>query len=121
MKQIILSVFAISSGFFAPVIFAADMSVSSIIHDVQTRDKSCSMESSRTSIDHVKIGTAAERNQIQADNEWKRDGIKGKPYLILSTKYQGKLVGAASYGPLSPTVIATEFNTLLKSKICFDY
>jgi hypothetical protein len=69
-------------------------------------------------IDGVKIGTSSDRNQIQTDNGWKRDGMKGKNYLILSTKHKGKLIAAASYGPVAPNAATDEFKVLLKSKIC---
>lgn len=98
--------------------FAADLDAAAAISEVQQADKTCTQGAQKISIDGVKIGTAKERNQIQADNGWKRDGIKGKSYLILSTKQKGKLIAAASFGPVVSSVAADDFKVLLKSKIC---
>ena len=97
---------------------AADMDATSVISMVQASDKSCVQGASKLPIQGLKIGTTAERNQVQADNGGKRDGVKGKNYLVLSTRQKGKLIPIASYGPLESGVTAAQLRALLKSKIC---
>jgi hypothetical protein len=94
------------------------MDAGSVIAEVQQAEKSCTKAAQKLPIHSMKIGTAAERNQVQKDNGWKPDGIKGRNYLILSTKYSGRLMQFASFGPLVPNVTADDFKVLLKSKIC---
>jgi hypothetical protein len=97
---------------------SSDLDAESIIAEVQNADKTCMQGTPKLSIDGMKIGSAAERNQVQKDNGWKLDGIRGKNYLILSTKQKGKLIPFASYGPLTVNASAADFKILLKSKIC---
>lgn len=116
-RTIVFSIFS-ASGLLASSANAADLDVQATISAVQQADTACTKGAQKIPIDGVKTGSAAERNQIQADNGWKLDGIKGKRYLILSTKQKGKLIPAASFGPVIPNVNADDFKILLKNKIC---
>lgn len=98
--------------------FAADMDAGSVIAEVQQADKNCTKAAQKLAIEGMKIGSFSERNQVQKDNGWKKDGIKGKNYLILSTKQKGKLIPLTSYGPLMSNATTDDFKVLLKSKIC---
>ena len=80
--------------------FAADMDAASVISTVQASDKSCVQGALKLPIRGLKIGTSAARNQVQADNGGKHDGVKGKNYSVLSTTQKAKLIPFASYGPL---------------------
>jgi hypothetical protein len=99
-------------------VLAADLDAATVIKEVQRTDKSCTQGAPKLPIDGMKIGTSADRNQVQRDNGWKLDGMKGKSYLILSTQQKGKLIPAASFGPLLSALTAEDFKVLLKSKIC---
>lgn len=107
-----------ASGSASANSFGVDMDTTSMIVMVQQADISCTQGAPKLSIDGVKIGNYSDRNQIQSDSGWKRDGIKGKSYLILSTKQKGKLIPAASFGPVASNVVINDFKVLLKNKIC---
>lgn len=97
---------------------AADMDILSTISAVQLADKDCVQGAPKLKITDIKIGTASDRNSVQTDNGWKRDGIKGKNYLILITNNAGKQVAVASHGPIVQNATRNDFLVLLKNKIC---
>ena len=117
LKKVII----LNSIFYLGVANAIQPSAASaeeLISHVRETSLSCPTGASNLQIAGVKLGTAADHNRMQALNEYKKNGVKGKSYAIISANVQGKPTQIYSMGPLASGVGLTDLQPLLKLKLC---
>ena len=117
LKRIIV----FNSIYFLGVAYATQpqaLNAEELISHVRDTSRSCPTGASNLPIVGVKLGTASDHNRMQALNEYKKNGVKGKVYAIITANVQGKPIQIYSMGPLANGVALTDLQPLLKLKLC---